>query len=239
MLSPEASEEAVRKLFRRQSVGELSDLFRVLKTRSRMSVFRRLKILGYVSSFTHAGRYYTLREVRRFDQWGLWFHRRVGFSRAGTLKATVVEVVSGSSGGMTPKELLALLKLPVTGSLYNTLHELVDSGQMRRQKLAGLHLYLSAEKNRAEEQLAQRQQKATRQMPPPAQVPTETVIAVLVEALQAGDALVPASVVADRLRARAVGVTAAQVEQIFSHYGLGPGKKTAASSSRPSRRSDR
>lgn len=225
MLTPEASDEALRRFFRKHLVTELSDLFRVLKTQSRMSVFRRLKVLGYLSSFTHAGRYYTLREIAQFDQWGLWFQRSVGFSRAGTLKATVVEVVEDSSGGMTPKELLALLKLPVTGSLYNTLHELVDSGQLRRQKLAGLRLYLSAEKNRAEEQLAQRQQRTARQLNPPAQVSTETVIAVLVEALQAADALVAASVVADRLRARAVDITDAQVEQVFAHYGLGPEKK--------------
>jgi hypothetical protein len=31
-----------------------------------------------------------LREVPQFDAFGLWRHRDVGFSRAGTLKATVV-----------------------------------------------------------------------------------------------------------------------------------------------------
>ncbi|NOZ79354.1 MAG: hypothetical protein GXP48_09320 [Acidobacteria bacterium] len=235
MLSPDASEEALRRLFRRQPVAELSDLFRVLETRARMSVFRRLQLLDYLSSFTHGGRYYTLTEVARFDPWGLWFHRGVGFSRAGTLKATVVELVDGSTAGMSPKELL----VPVPNSLYNTLHELVDSGRVRRQKLAGLRLYLGTEAKRAELQLEQRQQQIPSQLPPPAHVSTETVIAVLVEALQAGDALVVASVVAERLRVRAVGVTAAQVEQVFAHYGLGPGKKTAAPGSKPSRSSER
>ncbi len=227
MLSPDASEKALRRLFRREPVTELSGLLRVLETRSRMSVFRRLRVLGYLSSFTHAGRYYTLRDVARFDQWGLWFHRDVGFSRVGTLKATVLELVDGSIGGMTPKDLLTLLKLPVANSLYNTLHELVGSGRVRRQKLAGRRLYLCAEARRAEEQLARRRETGGQQ-PPLAQVSTETLIAVLVEALRAGEALAAASVVADRLRARAVGVSAAQVEQIFAHYGLGPGKKTAA-----------
>ncbi len=239
MLSPDASEEALRKLFRRQLVTALSELFRALGTRSRMSVFRRLKALGYLSSFTHAGRYYTLAEVARFDQWGLWFHRGVGFSRAGTLKATVLELVEGSSGGMTPKEILALLKLPVANSLYNTLHELVDSGRVRRQKLTGLHLYLSAAEEQAQQQVAQRQRETVSQLPPPPQASAEMVIAVLVEALQAEDDLVAASVVADRLKARGVGVTAAQVEQVFAHYGLAPEKKTAAPGSRPSRNSDR
>ena len=78
MLSPDASEEALRRLFRRQPVTELSDLLRVLETRSRMSVFQRLKVLGYLSSFTHAGRYYTLTEVARFDQWVMRCQRMCG-----------------------------------------------------------------------------------------------------------------------------------------------------------------
>ena len=54
----------------------------------------------------------------------------------------------------------------------------------------------------------------------------DTVIAVLVEALQGAEVLVSASRVASRLTARGVAATAAQVEQIFTQYGLGPGKKT-------------
>lgn len=239
MLSPVSSEEALRRLFRRQPVNELAELQRVLETTSRMSVFRRLKVLGYLSSFTHGGRFYTLEELVCFDQWGLWFHRDVGFSRAGTLKATVVELVEGSSAGMTPKELVALLKLPVPGSLYNTLHELVGSGRVRHQKDRTLRLYLSADAARGEEQLAERQRRTVCRQPPPAQVPTETVIAVLVETLQVADAAVAASVVADRLRARNLDVTAEQVEQVFAHYGLGPEKKTAEPGSRPSKSSER
>lgn len=240
MLTPDASDKALHRLFCRQPVTTLPDLFRVLETRSRMSVFRRLKVLGYLSSFTHGGRYYALKEGVRFDPWGLWFHRDVGFSRAGTLKATVFEMVDGSREGMTPKELLALLKLPVANSLYNTLHELVASGRLRRQKLAGLRLYLTAEAKRAEEQLTYRQQQTAVQLPPPAQVSTEMIIAVLVEVLQSGQVLVAApEEVAGRLRARAVDVTAAQVEQVFAHYGLRPEKKTAAPGSIPSNSSGR
>lgn len=238
MLSPDSSKDALRKLFRRRPVNDLTELMRVLKTTSRMSVFRRLKLLGYLSSFTHGGRYYAIDEVVHFDQWGLWFHRDVGFSRAGTLKTTVVELVEGSKGGMTPKELVALLKLPVRGSLYNTLRELVGKGRLRRQKDKALRLYLSASTGRAQDQLAERQQRTAYRQLPPTEVPAETVIAVLVETVQVVDVAVAASVVADRLRARDADVTAAQVEQVFAHYGLGPEKKTAVSGSLPSKNSE-
>ena len=186
MLPPDASENALRSFFRKHSIAEISELFHLLETRSRMSVFWRLKAIGYRSSFNHAGRYYTLVDVPRFDQWGLWFHRNVGFSRTGTLKATVVELVEGSTTGMTPKELLALLKLPLANTLYNTLHELRQGARIRRQALAGYHIYLSADPGRADEQLLKRRQRTSMEMP----VSDETLIAVLVEALQNVEVLV-------------------------------------------------
>ncbi len=223
MLPPDASENALRSFFRKHYIADISELFRLLETRSRMSVFRRLKGIGYRSSFNHAGRYYTLADVPRFDPWGLWFHRNVGFSCAGTLKATAVELVEGSAKGMTPKDLLSLLKLPVANTLYNTLHELRQDARLRRQTLAGYHIYLSADPERADEQLQKRRQQPSSE----ALVSDEMVIAVLVEALQSLEVLVAPSVLASRLVARGVVVTTVQVEQIFTRYGLEPEKKTA------------
>ncbi len=124
---------------------------------------------------------------------------------------------------MTPKELLALLKLPVANTLYNTLHELRQGARIRRQALAGYHIYLSVDPGRAEEQLLKRRQRTGMEMP----VSDETVIAVLVEALQGAQLLIAPSVLALRLAARDVVVTAIQVERIFTRYDLEPGKKTA------------
>jgi hypothetical protein len=236
MLSRDESEKALRKLFDKRGVGQLADLFKVLRTGSRMSVFRRLNALGYRSSYTHAGRYYTLAEVPEFDSWGLWFHRQVGFSRVGTLKETVAELVDGSPIGMTPKELRALLKLPASNALYNTLSELAHSGRLQPQKLTGRTVYLSAEPQLAAEQSERRELQQHSTVAPPVATATETVIAVLVEALQAGEVLVDPAAISARLCARSNMVSAAQVEQIFSHYGLQPRKKTAAPASRPSRR---
>lgn len=225
MLPPDASENALRSFFRKHRVAELSALFRLLGTRSRMSVFRRLKAIGYRSSFNHAGRYYTLSDVPQFDQWGLWFHGNAGFSCAGTLKATVVELVEGSAAGMTPKDLLALLKLPCN-TLYNTLHELRREARIQRQELGGYPLYVSADRQRANNQLMQRRQTIGQEPSSTVPMSDDTLIAVLVEALQGAEVLVSASVVASRLAARGVAVTAAQVEQIFTRYGLEAGKKT-------------
>ena len=226
MLPPDVSESALRSYFRKHRIAELSELFHLLGTRSRMSVFRRLKAIGYFSSFNHAGRYYTLADVPQFDQWGLWFHRSAGFSYAGTLKDTVEKLVNGSATGMTPKDLLALLKLPVANTLYNTLHDLLQCERLRRQELVGYHLYVSTDPGQANKQLKERSQVIHHEPGSRGRIPDDTVIAVLVEALQSAEVLVTASILSSRLTVHGVVVTTAQVEQIFSQYGLEPEKKT-------------
>jgi hypothetical protein len=59
-----------------------------------MTVFRRLREVGYRTSFTHRGQYYTLAERPEFDASGLWFHGDIGFSRSGTLKETTAVPVT-------------------------------------------------------------------------------------------------------------------------------------------------
>ena len=94
MLSPKESQKVLNKIISRKYIANLDDLFKILDTQSRMSVFRRLKPMGYLTSYTHAGRYYTLSGIPRFDTCGLWFYQDVGFSSAGTLKSTIVDTMS-------------------------------------------------------------------------------------------------------------------------------------------------
>ena len=97
MLDFEASTRALRRLYRRRSIADLDTLCTTLETRSRMTVFRRLKVVGYYSSITHRGRFYTLKNVPSFDDVGLWFYEGVGFSDQGNLKETVVRLVARPS----------------------------------------------------------------------------------------------------------------------------------------------
>lgn len=227
MLPPEESREALFKMFRKKYIANLDDLFRVLETNSRMSVFRRLKLINYLTSFTDAGRYYTLKDIPTFDRLGLWFYQDVGFSRAGTLRSTVIELVHCSEVGMTPKELLAVLKLRIPNSLHNTLHDLVKGKYLKRQRAQRLPLYTSIHPDRAQKQIEARSNKIRRASQKIAHPSIEATIAVLVETLKAGDVLVSPSMVSARLAAQAVMVSVEQVEQIFSQYGLQVEKKIA------------
>src|SRR5260370_5041582 len=87
--------EALAQLLRQRKIATMGELKQALGTEADATVFRKLADLSYHSSYSHRGRFYTLDEIAAFDQLGLWSFRSVWFSQAGTLVATVEELVAG------------------------------------------------------------------------------------------------------------------------------------------------
>ena len=59
--------QKVAELFHKKPVLEMRALERAAGGRSRRSLFRDLDALGYLSSYTHTGRFYTLASLPDFD----------------------------------------------------------------------------------------------------------------------------------------------------------------------------
>ena len=225
MLTPTDSIEALTVLFRSCPVADLATLCATLETESRMSVFRRLSRVGYLSSYSHAGRFYTLREIPRFDGDGLWCYQGVCFSRHGSLKSTVAHMVEVAEAGSIHHELHVRLRVRV----HNTLLDLIQEKRIGRESLAGQYLYVSADAGRAGSQLALRRKQLEGAPAAAVELPASVVIEVLLDLVQGAGVRLDAGRVAERLSARGIAVTADQVEGIFSLHGV---KKTARSRSK-------
>lgn len=225
MLTAFDSIEALTALFRSQPVADLATLFATLETKSRMSVFRRLSALGYLTSYTHAGRFYTLCSLPTFDRDGLWCHQGVCFSRHGSLKSTVPYIVDNADAGRTQHELQVRLRVRV----HNTLLDLVREKRIGRETWAAQYLYVSADAARAAAQLALRRKQPGMVSGAVVEVTASAVIDVLLDLVRSAGVQVDASHVAERLNARGIAVTAEQVEDIFRRHGV---KKTARSRSK-------
>ena len=229
MLPPEESRRALERLFGNKRIVTLEVLLKVLRTRSRMSVFRRLSRLGYITSYSHAGSYYTLEDVPEFDEEGLWHHQGVSFSCYGSLKKTVEHLVIESEAGRTHPELELRLHVRV----HNTLLDLVEEKRIGREHVAKHYLYVSSNRHKAKGQIARRKAEHQAGALERAERPgSAIVIEVLLEIIHGSRVEVEPSAVAARLAARGVAVSEAQVEALFEEYGL---KKTAKSRSRRSR----
>ncbi len=216
------------RLFRHKRAARLDDLRKALGTGSRTTIFRILKAVGYFTSYSHAGRYYTLRRIPKFDDWGLWAWRSIGFSSHGTLRATSVFLIEESESGQTHEELQRRLGL----RLHDTLRNLVEGGDITRERFVDVYLYLSAESKKAAHQIAARRQLqllAAAAAPPSDPL---LVIDVLIQVIHhPGE---NAAAIAGRLRAAGRAVTSKQVEEVFHACGV---KKTAVRSRWPRSRS--
>jgi hypothetical protein len=145
--------QVLRQHLRRYKIATLPELKSALGTTTDLTVFRKLKLLDYLSSYTHRGRYYALCQTARFDDAGLWNHDAVWFSRYGTLVATIEAFVNQSPRGWFADELADALHAEV----QNPLRDLVRGGRLRRSEVAGRFLYMAANSRQARDQLRIRQ----------------------------------------------------------------------------------
>ena len=147
----------VRQHLRRHRIADLPELKRVLGTDTDLTVFRKLKQLDYLASYTHRGRFYTLAEIVRFNDLGLWSHEGVWFSRYGTLLATVEAFVNRSPNGYYAQELADQLHAEV----QEPLRHLVQQQRLSRMEVEGQFLYTAIDPvERRQQTLARRNAQA-------------------------------------------------------------------------------
>jgi hypothetical protein len=139
-------------LLKRRKVATLAELKGALKAPGHMTVFRKLTALGYRTSYSHRGKYYTLASIPRFDAQGLWSYRDIRFSRFGTLIATAEAFVSQSEGGYFVRELDGILHVQTKKALQ----QLFNEQKLWREKVSGWYLYCAVEAVKRKEQLRAR-----------------------------------------------------------------------------------
>lgn len=227
----ETRRRSLESLFDRKPVAQIAELCRALGVRSRTTVFFALKAAGYLTSYSHAGCYYTLGRIPEFDARGLWAVGGIHFSKHGTLRATIVVLVCEAPAGCTHEELAELLGLRV----HDTLRSLVEAHALGRELVQAVYVYLDPDADHAAAQLAERRRKIADPVPvqgsPPPLDPTR-VIDILLAVIHAPKD--DASAIAARLCAAGLAVSDEQVAAVFAQYGLE--KKTARSRSTRSRR---
>ena len=168
------------------------------------------------SSFTHNGKWYTLSSIPRFDHSGLWFSDEVGFSRAGSLTNTLINLVIRSSSGMSAEQ----LGEKVHCRCHSVLVELWRRGKLQREKHGQSYIYIAADFRTA---AAQRQSLRIKNSLMRPQLPSEIAVLVLVE-FTLNPQLSFVQLAKILKHKRKVNVDTAQIEQLFEQQGL---KKTA------------
>ncbi len=209
-------QKKVEKLFRKHRVITMSDLCEVIGSSSRMTIFRRLREIEYISSYTHAGRYYTLYDIARFDSDGIWFYDDIGFSKNGSLKNAVTYLVDNGDAGKFHSDLERQLRVRV----HNVLLDLVRTKQIGRTKFEGQYLYLSTDRARSIEQIEQRGKLSMQARRTPVFISEPMVIEILAEVIRQSKRHPRADQVASALAIRGLPIAENDVMTVFDHYDI-------------------
>jgi len=210
------AQKKLENFIKSRRVVEMRDLFEAVESTSRMTVFRRLSGVEYLCSYTHAGRYYTLFDIARFDSDGIWFYDDIGFSQNGSLKNTVTYLVDNGDGGKFHSDLQRQLRVRV----HNVLLDLVRSKQIKRTKFEGQFLYLSSDKARSTKQIEQRDKLSKQLRRIPVFITEPMVIEILAEVIRQSKKHPHADQVASALAIRGLPIAENDVMTVFDHYDI-------------------
>jgi len=171
MNTPKYHLQALRQFFDRHKIATLDQLREELGNPARCTVFRKLGDLQYLSSYSHRGKYYTLKSIARFTEQGLWSFSSVWFSRFGNLLQTCQALVHHSDAGCSAGELKDIVQVKTKHALT----QLVRDGLLARETLDSVYVYLSAQKEVANRQIQAR--KALLQQSPASLIVTNPDLA--------------------------------------------------------------
>ena len=174
MVAQTRSVNRLAKLFTQRKCWLLADLAKALDC-ALITVRRLLKEVGYFRSYTHNGKWYTGATTPRFDRDGIWRHKGIGFSKQGSLTATIRHLIERSPAGLLAREIGDKLQHPCHAVL-SILHK---AGEIDRIKIGGEFRYISTKertnrRQRAEVLLEQKPES-------PAPLSAQAAVFVLVE----------------------------------------------------------
>lgn len=213
-MSYQRSPQMVIDLLNKETVVKFDALRRALGGPSVQTVFRYLKKVPYRRCYNHRGMYYALHKPARYDRFGLWTWKGIHFSVDGSLKLTIKRMVHKADIGASHKELQARLHIRV----HNTLLQLVENNEIRREELDGHFVYLHPDSEFHEAQLAKRREMLDAVRFENEEVVDAVVIQVLLVLIRysgsrAGD-------VARRLKGHSPPITMRHVQVVFDRYSL-------------------
>lgn len=143
---------SIVEVLQKNLVVNMAALKAALGKPTEMTVFRKLRTIDYLTSYSHGGRYYALRSTAKFDANGLWAWRDVRFSREGALTDTVRRVVVEADAGAVAAELDEVLGVQTKDALRT----LCRRGSLARERICGVYVYCSTDARARQDQLAAR-----------------------------------------------------------------------------------
>jgi hypothetical protein len=218
MRTPLFQIEDILKAFQRKKVLARDELLQAAGC-SAMTAWRLLRQHGYFTSYNLNARYYTIVGIPHFDEHGLWAHRKVRFSKWGSLTKTIIGLIEDSPAGMSAQQLEELLHVK---DVKPSLTRLTREKTLTREKIDRRYVYFPLQTASRRKQQAQRKKETEAARAAGPLPPLEHIIGLLVEIIQR-----PQSTPrqwARRLRQRGIPMGTQDIQRVLDHYQIEPKK---------------
>lgn len=204
--------EKTLMMIRTEKIITIEQLNQILGCSVR-TIQRYLNKWKMVTSYNQNGRYYTLPEIPKFNEYGLWQYKNVYFSKYGNLKTTTLQIINQAHQGLSAAELSEILKLPAQTFLSHFKKE----HKLRREKYNGIYIYFSIDKEYIKKQMENRNKQL--QVDAKTHLPNDTdSIIILVELIK-----FPKDNFADltnRVRRKGLKISIQQVRNLLIYHKL-------------------
>ena len=201
----------VIRSFKKEKVVTVAQLASWLSC-SIVTARRRLKAWRAYTSYNRNGRCYTLPEIAKFDDTGLWRHQGAFFSKHGNLKQTLIHLVTHSVQGLSGAELGEILGLQPRSFLSH----FRDHPAIYRENLMGRWIWFTADPKTREQQMQARlAQSVAKESRMPSDI--ETVM-ILVDLIGHPDSSLEQ--IARRLKSKELDIDVATIRQLLDYHGL-------------------
>ena len=212
----------LRELFKKNIVMDIDDLQK-LTSSSRITVLRHLKEIGYITSYNKNAKYYTLLEVAKFNETGIFNHKGILFFRNGGIRELVIKEIESSEKGYTSEELNTKIGTRVSVQL----HQFVRKNLITRRKYSSFYVYYSIDESTQKKQVNNREKELQKISTNEETELTEEkkTIRILLEIIQNPNA--EPNEIGRLMRVNGLKISDDYIENIFVKYDL---KKTGSPS---------
>ncbi len=197
-------------ILKHEKVFTLNRVISILNCSSRSAQYK-MKQWNTYTSYNKNGRYYTLSEVPKFNEYGLWRYNDKYFSKHGNLKRTVNYLICQSETGLTADRIGKIIGLLPRSFM----HHFRETPHICREKMDGVYVYFASDPDKYNCQADNRSDALTPAVKPIADTDAVMILAALIRHhnISAEEIMALPETEAMKLSPDAIG-------KFFEHHGL-------------------
>jgi uncharacterized protein YqgV (UPF0045/DUF77 family) len=133
--------ETIERIIRENQIQSFETILGKVDCSS-ITLRRDIKAIAGITSYTHRGKYITLADIPVFNENGIWFYKKVGFTKLKNSLDLIVSIINNAKEAITTKEEIEdILRIKISKQIQI----LLSQNRLHRVKLGAKYCYLSEE----------------------------------------------------------------------------------------------